>query len=65
MDFSWMAVMVVNPISSRARVVWGVRSRVEKGLRWSEVEEEGSLEGAALAWVGSSDEDEEEDEAIL
>lgn len=64
MDFSWMVVMVVKPMSARARVVWGVSSRVEKGLRWSEVEEEGTLEGAGSGWEGSSDEVEEEEEDI-
>ena len=44
MDFSWMEVIVVKPISARARVVGSERSREEKGLR-SVVE--GSL-GVAL-----------------
>ncbi len=57
MDFSWIWVMVVKPMSDRARVVGSERSRVEKGLR----SDEGSLgfeeeEGVEVEGEGEDEE---------
>ena len=56
MDFAWTGVIVVRPISERAREVGSERSRVEKGSRPDSVleDEETSFIGSGLKDVFES-----------